>query len=597
MNERMISAPDTKQTSSNVEKEEWRDKPYLKFESNIKRVQEVEKLIQKHGSDGTLATAVAKYYEEELAKNPLLEKQLDALSSLQTELDGIEDELEILIGADSDKANQRHSELTSHSEIISEKIELLRSDPDIMFSVNLFDGIVELHRRAMEIEKCKEDPVEYMKKNGMGFPYEEIIYSDASVTFIISPEILDKHLNQSKFEGIHYSWSIISLVRKNPDLDQMKETVDHENKHALFESFFMYQADVFTMEDVQKVFSRILRMSELGAPKEQTRVMLEAFKSKIWQKYLSGIKNELVANYEGLKNGVFSSDFVIYLEIFLWIKEMESKSEGAVSNMFKEAHERLQEEAHKFYKQLSDILFLAGETDLSEDVHSAMLLLDPLDYGKIEQYLIWKTGKEKYSTYQAIRGIIRAPFFTETKYSSKTGTPETILIDKINSSNNPLVQASKLESPLDGLNKENVARFSLDELAKINLTEEEKSKFEKVVNEILADVHNVASIILEDPVYVSVYLDKLTKIFQMVGITISEEQTRKSVWSQYVYDKTDPFLKAKDIQSVIKLVQDIPVSEKKYFSDASIAFKEKLQEYDLLEDQEWQKVLQMIESV
>ena len=580
---------------STPKNEAWRVKPYLKFENNFKRTQEVESIIEKHESDGMLIFAVEEYYKKQLAGNPLLGKQLAEIFSLQTELNAVEEELDDLIGDESEQAEQRQGKLSSRSEILSQKIDTLRSDPDIMFFLHVSDGIEDLKSRAIEIEKCKEDPIKYFKESGWEFPCEEVIYSDVGATFVINQKVWDEHFGEGHLEGVHYSGSIINLVRKNSDAEQMEETMRHENKHAFFEVFFKEQARVFGVGDASKIFSNIVRMSELGAPRDMIRVTLDDFKNKIWEKYLSGIKNELIANYEGLKGGSFSTDFVIYLEIFSWMREMESRSKGAERNLFQEAREMLENKCQEFYRQLSDILFLAEKTNVSEDVHSAMLLLDPLEYGKIEQYLIWKVGTEKYATHQALRRIIRTPFFTITKSSSKAATPEEKLIDQIKSDNNPLIRAARLESKLDGLNKKNIEHFSLDEFSKIALTDEERKLFEKTVKDILEDVHHVTSLLSENPAYISEYLDKLTQILQIAKVDVDTEHMKASTWTQYIYDKTDPFIEANNVGFVLELIQSIGADDRKYLSEGFLSLKENLESHGLLQNQKWQKVLQMLE--
>ncbi len=636
----LIPAPPAQQDSvppSPEDTERWRDKPYLKLESELSKIRAVEDLIEEYGESGLLAEKVQQYYNEELAKSPHAGVLLEEWDRLDGQIYVVHREIgELTRWIEKAEASDARAELELKQEALEEEIaglrqrvDVIKQDPDVVFLRRILVGVDLLHYRAKELKACRENPAQYLvdeKSDLSGMPYEEVIFSDVNATYIVSPQVWDEYVKRSG-RGIHYGGGIVSVVQRNPDGEQERMTVHHENKHALFATFFDFeQARTFGKQDARGMIDRAVGMIGKGLSENFIEGEFHRIQQLIWKSYLSGIKNEIMANYDGLAKGVFSSDFSTYVDIFSSLqwgsggnarndasvtKMLAGEDEQAredyyrmhesVNKMLGEAREQLKEESHKFYIELADLFFFAEKEGLSEDLHSAMLLFDPLDYKKIKQYMIWKGGKEKYETYQGLRRVVRSPFFSQPEFSNKSKFTklEDKLIDVVRRKQafdkNPMVQMAILEVSGDAFSVENMDRISLTELAEMRLTDEEKQSFEKAIRDnILNRSDGIHSSLLEkDPVYVLQYLDKIEGMCQIVGISLDVELMRGTIWGEYVSNKAKLFIERNNADALLSMIRSIGPGEKKHLREVFLEIRDSLERHYFLKGT-WGEVLKEI---
>ena len=618
--------------------ENWRDKPYLKLESELSRIRAVEDLIEEYGESGLLAEKMHQYYDGELEKSP-------HVGALLAEWDGLEGQIYVVhreIGEltrwieKAEESSDTRAELelrleTSEEEItgLRQRVDAIKQDPDVVFLRRIQVGVDVLHYRAKELKACRENPAQYLvdeKSDLSGMPYEEVIFSDVNATYIVSPQTWDEYVKRSG-RGIHYGGGIVSVAQRNPDSEQERMTVRHENKHALFATFFDFeQARIFGKQDARGMIDRVVGMIGKGLSENFIEGEFRRIQQLIWKSYLSGIKNEIMANYDGLAKGVFSSDFSTYVDIFSslqWGSGGDARNDASVTKMLAgedeqaredyyrmhesvnkmlgEAREQLKEESHKFYIELADLFFFAEKEGLSEDLHSAMLLFDPLDYKKIKQYMTWKAGKEKYETYQGLRRVVRSPFFSQPEFSNKSKftSLDDKLIDVVRRKQafdkNPMVQMAILEVSGDAFSVENVDRISLTELAEMRLTDEEKQSFEKAIRDNILNrsdgIH--PSLLEKDPVYVLQYLDKIEGMCRIVGISLDVELMRGTFWGEYVSNKAKLFIDRNNADALLSMVRSISVGEKKHLREVFWEIRDSLERHYFLKGT-WGEVLKEI---
>jgi hypothetical protein len=490
---------------------------------------------------------------------------------------------------------------------ICEAIKDLEQDPDVLFFRRLKKSVTTIESRANDIERCKKDPdeflIEMIGEDMRGLRYEEVIYSDTSVTYVIDDFASDFVIGPS-VKGIQIPNTIITLVRRNSDVEKERMTIDHEQRHVLFDVFFGGEAPaIFNAQDVYAIKTRLIKKISEKDQKGLVESEIVALQGLIWRKYLSGIKDEIIANFHGLRQGLISSDFKIYTQILsvLLDKGEDDSNRGTadMSEQNKETHlhsrqflqsefdkvgDRFKVECQKFYRDLSDLFFWAEKENLTEDLHSAMLLFDPLDYKKIKQYLVWKIGREKCVTYQAVRRFVRSPFFEDPKtlLSKDENGLENKVIDSINVQKqidaDEILQALILENPADAYSAENIDKISLTELTKIKLTENEKAAFAEGVRKHFFDSDGIhPSLLDKDSPYISEYIDKLQSICLIFEITIDIGELRDTVWEFYVFDKTEEFLERDDEDGLVLFLRSIDIKERPYLSRAIRAVKEILE--------------------
>ncbi len=618
--------------------EKWRDKPYLKLESALSRIRAVEGLIEEYGESGLLAEKMHQYYAEELAKSPHVGALLAEWDRLEGQIYVVHREIGELTRwiEKAEESSDARAKLelrleTSEGEIagLRQRVDVIKQDPDVVFLRRILVGVDLLHYRAKELKACRENPAQYLvdeKPALSGMPYEEVIFSDVSATYIVNEQVWDEYV-KGPGRGVHYSGGIVSVVQRNTDGETEQMIVHHENKHSLFATFFeIEQARTFGKQDARGMVDGAVGMIGKGLSENFIEGEFRRIQEIIWKRYLSGIKNEIMANYDGLAKGVFSTDFSTYVDIFLSLqwgpggdarkdasvtKMLEGEDEQAredyykmhefVNRMLGEAREQLKEESHKFYIELTDLFFFAEKEGLSEDLHSAMLLFDPLDYKKIKQYMIWKVGKEKYETYQGLRRIAHSPFFSQPEFSNKSKFTklEDKLIDVVRRKQafdkNPMVQAAILEVSGDAFSVENMERISLTELAEMRLTDEEKQQFKKAVRDNILDrsdgIH--PSLLERDSSYVLQYLDKIEGMCQIVGIPLDVEVMRGTIWGEYVSNKAKLFIDRNNADALLSMVRSIGAGEKKHLREVFLEIRDSLERHYFLKGT-WGEVLREI---
>ena len=298
---------------------------------------------------------------------------------------------------------------------LSNEINELEENPDVMFIKSLKQWIESIIKRCKIIEELKGDKNKILKSTNAGITNK--IPEEAVVDIRITHVCIDIILKEDAFKklyphtaGCHFVDTPFNLICEDENPLWMEETVKHERSHAYLDGFFEHHSNYsYETEQIIKSFEtqyktyKVLSSTNIFNQQE----MLEAWVAKIPifhnpAGFIDSLHNETVASYR--KKLILSDDTAVFVGPSFstpgkrtdqliqalkqiaekidneQIKEKISKSVKEVNNNFREMSQRcriLQKFSEKF--------------DKDTEIEILMLLIKPSDYEKIFELL-----KEKY---------------------------------------------------------------------------------------------------------------------------------------------------------------------------------------------------------
>lgn len=303
-------------------------------------------------------------------------------------------------------------ELNETMAILSEKRQEHLKNPDIQFLDHLLMAQEILTKKITEYTQFINDPQSVVLPQLLQWlENKKYICSNIWVFFLISEK--DAPLVFSPGEmGIHFRDSIFSAIRITDDTEGVREVIYHENLHNLYEVFFDSISPTLMIRD--RIW-RLAHFVEIHAPQsiiDKERSLIE----KSAETYIHNSKHEIIANFNELQEGSMATELMLYVDILKELRKrrLEKKEDLELCRLLQESENKLILSFKAYYNLLSDLIFVAKQTDTIKELRSGMILFKPNNYSTdLKKYVEHLIGKDCYKFYATLRKHLQNPFFKQ----------------------------------------------------------------------------------------------------------------------------------------------------------------------------------------
>lgn len=341
--------------------------------------------------------------------------------------------------------------LKEKAESILEKINALRSDSNIEFFEALSDGVAVLKNKYDGIKgmdkgdetvknllektlfpegenKLERDSIKYIKVSAFGI---DVTVEKDYFKILIKKDEGDEKKNTKAF---HQPGSFFSIYSYGEEKD-MEDSRRHERVHNILEGFFP-PLIAYPSFFIKNGFSLLDEYGDI----EQIKQTILSFSPS---ECVNMLHEEMFANIERIEENLFSDPPISFIgkerrkgfgtagnEIYLITnflkKRLVEECDEEIRKFCAEFSEKIDEKFDEAASIMRRVLFIGNELKLEFMVHSLLAMIKPTKFHHIETYLKSQCGKERYTEYLLIYGLLFEETITLEELKSLLETKEGI---------------------------------------------------------------------------------------------------------------------------------------------------------------------------
>ncbi|EKE29890.1 MAG: hypothetical protein ACD_2C00079G0007 [uncultured bacterium (gcode 4)] len=305
-----------------------------------------------------------------------------------------------------------------------------------------FFDLDEIELEGMEFEPPKI-PADFEKK----MAYRSLVYKlsdceslraeyeNLNITIYLDDTEMNRFIGK-KCHWAHYPGTMLNFIRKSAWSDEIKVALKHEGIHNIYHAF-VPNPWIAGKELFGNNFDLLERLFRLQAPEITIKEGFLSLENKV-RLFFDSSQDEIIANFHDLKNWKLATALASYVDIIrdlqarkdklsVW-KKISPEIAEMLAHLEKTINS-LSEYYGTFYRRLADLVYIAEQEWLQNELFSCLILFSPLKYNKIERYFKMKLWNDRYDFHCTLRTIIKPDYFITPK--KKLTNPGDMLLSAI----------------------------------------------------------------------------------------------------------------------------------------------------------------------